>query len=55
MNGMDGKIKGTDVILQQVLNLVYKLPEEDRDVPKHVTALKYCTDLFCLMCISLVS
>jgi len=55
MNGMDEKIKGTIVILQQVLNLVYKLPEEGRDVPKQVAVLKDSTDLFCLMCICLVS
>jgi len=55
MNEMDKHIKGTVVILQQVLNLVYLLLEEGRDVPKQVAALKGSTDLFCLMCICLVS
>jgi hypothetical protein len=55
MNGKDGKMKGTVFILQQVLNFVYKLPEEGRDVPKQVAVLKDCTDMFCLMCICLVS
>jgi len=49
-----GKIKDIIAILQQVLNLVYKLPEEGRDVSKQVAVLKVYTDMFCLMRIGLI-
>jgi len=43
------------VIYQQVLNLVFKLPEDDADMPKHVEILKDCTSKFvCNLYIKLV-
>lgn len=50
-----GKIKGIIVILQQVLNLMYKLPEEGTGVSKQVAVLKVYTDLFYRMYICLLS
>ena len=48
-------MKDIIAVLQQDLNLVYKLPEEGRDVPKQVAVVKDYRDMFCLMCIGLVS
>jgi hypothetical protein len=34
------------IVFQQVLNLVYELPEDGTDVSKHVGVVKDYTDMF---------
>jgi hypothetical protein len=43
------------VTYQQVLNLVYEVPEDGTDMPKHVGVVKDNTfNCICRMCIKLV-